>query len=82
MLEGRCRFESDDIVEYGGKKYNITWMDFSPEIKDYTSENVLNTKLHLDRTRVFSNFYYLTEVDGEDYWPTSTVYSKELKKVN
>lgn len=82
MLEGRCRFESDDIVEYGGKKYNISWMDFRPEIKDYTSENVLNTKLHLDRTRVFSNFYYLTEVDGEDYWPTSTVYSRELKKVN
>lgn len=82
MLEGRCRFERDDIVEYGGKKYNISWMDFSPEIKDYTSENVLNTKLHLDSTRVFSNFYYLTEVDGEDYWPTSTVYSRELKKVN
>ena len=82
MLEGRCRFERDDIVEYEGKRYHITWMDFSPEIKDYTSENVLNTKLHLDRVRTFSNFYFLYEVDGEDYWPTSTVYSRELKKVN
>ena len=87
MLNGNNRFNVDEIVEYEGKKYSIGYMYYH-EIKVddnsiYTPDKLLNTELNLDNSRIFTNFYWITEVGNpEQYLSCGNVYSRELKKIN
>lgn len=86
MLNGNSRFNGNDIIEYHGKKYSVGAMyyyEISDDNTDYTADRILNTELNLDASRIFTNFYWITEVDNPVHnIPCGRAYSRFFKKVN